>query len=132
MNRTKIAQFAIIVTLFLLGATPMLEASLGQSINLQWDANTEPDVAGYKVHYGTAPRIYSDTVIAGNVTGYLLPHLFDGQTYYVAVTAYDNFGNESGYSNEIANMPGKPGQFRAWRQAINDLWRELKEVVFNS
>ncbi len=69
---------------------------------LQWDANTETDLAGYKVYYGTVSHNYSDSVDVGNVTSYMIAGLVEGQTYYFAVTAYDNQNNESSYSNEIS------------------------------
>jgi len=38
----------------------------------------------------------------GNVTGYTAKNATNGVIYYVAVTAYDSLGNESGYSNEVS------------------------------
>jgi len=74
-------------------------AQAGQ-VTLAWDANTEPDLAGYKIHYGTASGNYSVHLDVLNVTSYTVTGLTDGQTYYFAATAYDEAGNESGYSNE--------------------------------
>jgi hypothetical protein len=72
-----------------------------------WDANTEPDLAGYKVHYGTSPGTYDTTVDVGNVTSYGTPTLTDGTTYYFAVTAYDGTGNQSLPSLEVSlAIPG--------------------------
>ena len=74
---------------------------------LAWDANTEPDLSGYKLYYGTASGTYGTPINVGNVTTYTVTGLTDGQTYYFAVTAYDSVGNESGYSNEVAYIvPG--------------------------
>ncbi|MDO8955978.1 MAG: fibronectin type III domain-containing protein, partial [Deltaproteobacteria bacterium] len=58
-------------------------------IRLAWDPNTESDLAGYKVYYGTASGTYGTPVDAGNVTIYTLTSLTLAQTYFVAVTAYD-------------------------------------------
>ena len=44
----------------------------GATVTLAWDANTEPDLAGYKIHYGTASRDYSHSIDVGNVTEYTL------------------------------------------------------------
>ncbi|MCU0591399.1 MAG: fibronectin type III domain-containing protein [Desulfobacterales bacterium] len=74
-------------------------AQAGQ-VTLAWDANTEPDLAGYKIHYGTASGNYSVHLDVLNVTSYTITGLTEGQTYYFAATAYDDSGNESGYSNE--------------------------------
>ncbi len=75
-------------------------AAAGQ-VTLAWDANTEPDVSGYKLYSGTATRVYGTPITVGNVLTYTVTGLADGQTFYFAVTAYDTFGNESGYSNEV-------------------------------
>ncbi len=73
----------------------------GAVIKLAWDPNTESDVAGYKVYYGTSSGNYENAVDIGNTTEYLLSGLTKGQTYYISVTAYDTASNESGFSNEV-------------------------------
>jgi hypothetical protein len=72
------------------------------SVNVAWDANTEPDLTGYKVHYGVASLTYTTHVDAGKTLSRTLDALAAGTRYYIAVTAYDSLGNESGYSNEIS------------------------------
>ena len=72
-------------------------------LKLAWDANSEPDIAGYKIYYGTASRTYSLFVDIGNMTNYTLKGLQDGTTYYLALTAYNKAGGESDYSNEITS-----------------------------
>jgi|GEM_PF-1652412 len=73
---------------------------------VSWEANTEPDLAGYKVYYGLKTRNYETYIDVGNVTSHLLDGLDYGHTYYVAVTAYDTLGTESGYSDEVwATIP---------------------------
>src|SRR3569832_766819 len=74
-------------------------ASFAGDAILTWNKNTELDVAGYKVYYGTASRLYTASVNAGNQTTYTVTGL-GNQTYYFAVTAYDLSGNESTYSDE--------------------------------
>jgi fibronectin type 3 domain-containing protein len=69
---------------------------------LAWDPNTESDLAGYRIHYGTASGSYTVHTDVHNVTTYSLTDLKEGQLYYFAVTAYDTAGNESGYSNEVS------------------------------
>ena len=70
-------------------------------MRLAWNPNTESDLAGYKVYYGTASRTYGSCIDVGNVNISTVPGLTQGVTYYFAVTAYDSYGNESGYSNEV-------------------------------
>ena len=71
-------------------------------VTLAWDPETDPNLAGYKLYYGTQSRNYSFFVDVGNSTSYLLSNLSGGTTYYTAVTAYDKTGAESGYSNEVS------------------------------
>lgn len=73
----------------------------GKSVTVSWDSNTEADLAGYKIYYGTASRSYNKVVDVGNVVQYQIDNLSEGQTYYFAVTAYDTAFNESGYSAEV-------------------------------
>jgi hypothetical protein len=75
------------------------------SISLAWDPNTESDLAGYKLHIGTASRVYSQSINVGKVTTYTLSNLTKGNTYFVVATAYDTSNNESGYSNEVSGVP---------------------------
>ena len=56
----------------------------GATVGLAWDANTEPDLAGYKIYYGTASGDYSHSNDVGNVTEYTLTDLDEGVTYYLA------------------------------------------------
>ena len=73
-------------------------------VKLAWDANTESDLAGYKVYYGTGSKSYTGSVDVGNVTSYTVTGLTQGQTYYVTITAYNSSGSESGYSTEVSGV----------------------------
>lgn len=72
---------------------------------LLWDPNSEPDLAGYRLHYGLASGSYQSVVDVGNCTEFTLTGLAANQTYYIAATAYNTSGAESGYSNEVV-FPG--------------------------
>ena len=98
-------------------AALLLVSVLAQAAQIQvsWNANTETDLAGYKVYAGTAPGQYGAPVDVGNVTAYtatLTPAT--GTTYYFALTAYDTSGNESVKSDEVSvyvpdvTPPAKP------------------------
>lgn len=71
---------------------------------LNWNANSESDLAGYKIYYDTAskagncPSGYANNVNAGNVTNYTINNLPEGHVYYFQLTAYDTSNNESGCS----------------------------------
>jgi fibronectin type 3 domain-containing protein len=70
-------------------------------VTLEWDANTEPDLDGYKLYYGTSGGIYDFVVDAGDSTTCTVINLTPGETYYFAATAYNTAGAESAFSNEI-------------------------------
>lgn len=72
------------------------------SITLQWTPNQESDLAGYKVYIGTASGTYGAPLSIGKVSSYMINGLPTGSTYFMAITAFDTSGNESGYSNEIS------------------------------
>ena len=71
-------------------------------VRLAWNASPEPDIAGYKIYYGTASRVYDWSIDAKKVTTFTVSGLADGRTYYFAVTAYDTSNLESTYSNEVS------------------------------
>ncbi len=81
-------------------------ASAGEAL-LSWNPNTEPDLAGYRVDYGTASRSYQTSVIVGNQTTHLITGLGNG-VYYFAVLAYDTSGNQSDFSEEVSKDFGNP------------------------
>ena len=70
-------------------------------ITLEWDANSEADLAGYKLHYGLESGKYASTVDVGSLTLHTLSGLMKSKTYYIAATAYNTAGNESDRSNEV-------------------------------
>lgn len=70
------------------------------SLRVSWNANSEEDLAGYKLYYGTQSNTYGQPVDVGNVTSYTISSVQNGSTYYVAVSAYDSSGNESARSTE--------------------------------
>ncbi len=77
---------------------------------VSWDPNTEDDLAGYKLYYGTASGDYGEPIVldaaelvpVGGKLYYLLENLEPATTYYVALTAYDSSGNESALSEEAS------------------------------
>lgn len=73
-------------------------------LDLAWDANQEPDLAGYKVYYGTSSREYINFIDVGKETTYRLDNLLEDVRYFVAVTAYDMSGNESDFSEEVSGI----------------------------
>lgn len=75
------------------------------SVTLSWAANSESDLAGYKIYFGTASGEYSASgspAIIGNATTYTVTGLQRNTTYFFALSAYDSAGNESALSAEVS------------------------------
>ena len=95
--RSLFGQAAFFLLLLLLA----IQAFAGQA-TLAWDASTDPEVTGYRLHYGQVSQSYTSTIDVGSQTTHTVPNLTEGKTYYYAATAYDASGRESGYSNEAS------------------------------
>jgi gliding motility-associated-like protein len=79
-----------------------------RKVDLQWIANSEPDLAGYNVYRSTYSMGYSTIPINTSLItslSYQDVGLSNGTTYYYVITALDTSGNESNYSNEVSAVP---------------------------
>ncbi|GEM_PF-1851240 len=92
-------------------ASPLLQAPVvpqtpsGQSgsAQLSWTLSEEPHIAGYRLHYGpTAGEFPSKSLDVDDQTSVELAGLVPGETYICAVTAYNSYGTESDYSNQVS------------------------------
>ena len=81
-------------------ATCTFEVTPVAQVTLEWDPNSESDLAGYKMYVGSASGVYGTPTDVGLVTAYTVTNLQSRHTYYFAVTAYNTGGIESGKSNE--------------------------------
>src|SRR4249919_1920194 len=85
-------------------ATPAQAAQ----VQLTWDAPLQangtpvPNLAGYKLYYGSQSGQYPTMIPVGMTTTYTVTNLSAGQTYYFAAKAYDSAGGESTFSNEVS------------------------------
>jgi len=82
-------------------------------IKIGWNPNTESDLAGYRIYYGTrsddAFTASTDAGMAtrnGDLVVYTLKNLNQGQEYCIAITAYDTSNYESGLSNLWGDVCG--------------------------
>ncbi len=90
--------------IFLLAFAAILcfaHAAHAAQVTLAWDPNTQTDVTGYKIYWGTSSGNYTNSVDVGNVTTYTVTGLNSGTTYYFVATCYTGSGTESGYSNQV-------------------------------
>lgn len=82
-----------------------LSAMAQVNVQVTWNPNSEPDLAGYNVWWGTQAGIYPGSQDAGTATNDIIEGLNEGTTYYIAVTAYDLAGNESAKSQWASITP---------------------------
>ena len=77
-------------------------AAAAADVTLIWEANSEANIAGYKLHWGTVNKIpFTDKTDVGNATQHTITDLAEDTTYYFAVSAYDTEGGHSVYSNIV-------------------------------
>ena len=98
LSRAHRGMFAMLVVLFAV-ATSFSTANAAQ-VSLTWNANPQPEVAGYMLYYGQGSGAYTNKVDVSKVTAFTVTGLQEGKTYYYAVTAYDAGRAESPFSNE--------------------------------
>ncbi len=80
-------------------------AGNGQVV-LNWNANTETDLASYKVYRGTTSGNLSViTTVTQPSTSHTDTTVTNGTTYFYAITALDDSNNESPKSSEVSATP---------------------------
>jgi hypothetical protein len=100
-HRSRIPRlWLVLVAVLCCALTGRLSAA--QSVTLAWDANSELDLAGYRLYCGTIPRGYDHSIDVTNATTTAVADLQAGTTYFFAVVAYNTAGLESDFSNEVA------------------------------
>jgi len=74
----------------------------GGALTLAWNPNSPSDnIAGYRLYYGSESRNYTSVIDITNGTLKKISKLAKGQHYYFAVTAYNQTGQESDFSEEL-------------------------------
>lgn len=104
----KVACFGILLTILFLGLLVWAGNANAADAEFSWLPNSEQDLAGYTIHCGSAPRDYvldTDVGLPEIVDGrqhYTFHDISDGD-WYCAITAYDEAGQHSAYSNEVTS-----------------------------
>jgi hypothetical protein len=99
--RTKFSQsisrhFNVFITMLILSLC--CQTVYATEVALSWDACYS--AKGYRVYYGVESRDYQFMVDNGPFTQCTISELDPGQTYYITVTAYNDYG-ESDFANEL-------------------------------
>ena len=126
MNRILIF-LVVVVAMVVALLVPLAIPAKAASLTLACDANSEADLAGYKVYYktGASGPPYDGTGFTQGSSGIFFPlggmsdpshpqftltGVSEGVQYRFAVTAYNNDNAESGYSNEVTYLIATPDQ----------------------
>ena len=110
----------------------LVDSGSGNSLDLSWSPNSEPDLNGYNIYVGTSSGVY-DTVFSTLDTVYVVTGLSEGVTYFVGVSAFDNEGFESIVVERNATpllLPLPPSEFTAlpkWHQ-VELKWNANNEI----
>ncbi len=107
--KARLALYVVFLTI--LSQAKLLAAG---SITLAWDASPDANATGYRIHYGGASGVYTNSATVGNVTNATFSNLPDGATYFFAAVAYTVDGFESDYSNETSYSVPVVGTTNQW------------------
>jgi hypothetical protein len=70
-------------------------SAAANSIELVWDRNTEPDLAGYRIYRAVASGAFEKLADVSQIPSYSDRNVEHGKTYRYAISAVDQAGNES-------------------------------------
>ncbi|MBM3332800.1 M28 family peptidase [candidate division WOR-3 bacterium] len=99
-----------LVTLAMSPGTPdsfrLWDVGTGGALEATWKENTDSDLAGYRLMWGTTSGVYTDSLLVGRVSHQRINGLVDGTRYYATIVALDSAGHESGPAPEQNAVPG--------------------------
>jgi fibronectin type 3 domain-containing protein len=114
MNQNTFNYSKIIICVIVLALLSNSQTLFSQTLsnNLSWDANTEQNITGYRVYRSTNTGSYNPSNLLGSVTvgttNYVDNTIQSDITYFYVVTAMNNQGQESTYSNEVTMKKTDP------------------------
>ena len=89
-------------------AVQMVAVSVETDVDISWAAPTEnvdgsslTDLAGYRIYIGESSRDYSDVLEVADPAATSRSIRATSGDWYISMTALDEDGNESAFSNEI-------------------------------
>ena len=102
--------------------TALIATPGNTQIDLAWTANSESDLASYKVYGGasSSPTTLKSTIIAGTETS-TEDSLTNGTLYYFNISAVDDAGNESSVTSDVSSLSHDPsGDYSLSFDGISD------------
>ena len=81
--------------------TGLTASAAANSIELVWNQNTEPDLAGYRVYRAAGGGAFEKVADVSQIPAYSDKSVERGKTYRYQLSAFDQVGNESGRSAAI-------------------------------
>jgi len=114
--------------------------SFAENVTLIWDANSESDLAGYKLYQSRASGTYDKNLVRATIkagTEIVVLDINPEGSFYWVLTAYDTNGLESEFSNEVnlnfdAVPPEAPGNLKEAVQAVRISQEAWKVVSVSS
>lgn len=87
----------------------LASACSAAQLSFTWSANTETNLAGYRLYYGPQSHAYTNFLQVGRVTGATLQ--IEGKQFF-ALSAFNTANQESGLTPELLwNPPATPTNF---------------------
>jgi len=79
------------------------------NVRLIWPIGEDASIKGYYLYYSQKSGYYLRRRDVGKTNFALFPNLPAGEKYFFAIKAYNEFDQESDYSNEVSVTVGMPG-----------------------
>jgi hypothetical protein len=105
---------ASVATLAIFGLYPspvndvmVVDIGDGNSLQVSWSPNIEPDIVGYRIYWGLESEVYTDSqyIVGISMTTDTLTGLMNDSTYYIAVRAMDTDNRLSYMATEVTGTP---------------------------
>lgn len=124
----RVLSVCLFLTACIFSIASFSSAAWAEDVTLAWDANSEDNLAGYKLYYktdtggvpydgtglneGDSPVSIALENLSDAVSpAFTLTGLAEGTTYYFALTAFDTDGLESDYSDEVSYETAGAGTY---------------------
>jgi hypothetical protein len=110
-------KLSVVRTLFIASLLMIPIAAVAGEITLAWDPNDEADLAGYRLYIQEGELASGFSLLAdiplkdvdSAAPSFSVLDLMADTSYHFVITAYNDNGDESGFSNSVCVINGQPG-----------------------